>query len=208
MANLSFFALKEDFIKIFDFIFSETDIIVYEDYSRYNSEIRQFHNTEVLFKAYTIGQDLHGNRSIVLALYSPSVMAKPIIDKIDLGKGEFRYNIEGWPIIRLHLGGKYKNSVILSEFSHNSIERAKKWALSYGNKMDKTSDTDWIGLQKLSNKIQYYIRKKLVVAKVAGHGILEEAYKSYQNGDKLKYLGDAPMEYDTEYEVKLLVKGK
>ena len=103
---------KENFIdkikKIFDFIFSKTDIIVYEDYSRYNSEIRQFHNTEVLFKAYTIGQDLHGNRSIVLALYSPSVMVKPIIDKIDLGKGEFRYNIEGWPIIRLHLGGKYK----------------------------------------------------------------------------------------------------
>ncbi len=132
MANLSFFALKEDFVKIFDFIFSQTDIIVYEDYSRYNLEIRQFHSTQELFKAYQIGLDVHGGRDIVLSLYSPSVMAEPIIKKIDLGKGEFRYNVEGWAIIRLHLGGKYKNNIILSELSHNSLERAKKWALTYG----------------------------------------------------------------------------
>ena len=41
MAQLDFFGLDEDFYSLMQFVFAETDMIVYESYSRIDRDIRQ-----------------------------------------------------------------------------------------------------------------------------------------------------------------------
>ena len=107
MATLDFFAVRDDLLDLLGFIYSETDCVVYESYSRYDSELRQFISVQQLDAAFSIGDDPHGNGSaILLQLHSPSVAASPSIRRFRLSVPgySFPYCVESAGLMQLYLG--------------------------------------------------------------------------------------------------------
>jgi hypothetical protein len=65
-ANLDFFAAEADQRSILDFLFSPTDVRVFESYSDYDSKLREFHSTDELAAAFPLGTEPHGNGHAIL----------------------------------------------------------------------------------------------------------------------------------------------
>lgn len=184
MANLDFFATRADHEAVVRFLFASTDIRVFESYSEYDRELREFRSFEGLAAAYDVGADPYGHGfAVLLQLWSPSVEPGPQIERIKLDPRRceghtFRYNIEGWGLIQLYLGGTHGRTITSSHYGHNSEARARKWGHSEG--------VDWAALKSLSNKIQYHIRGRLALARVPGRPVLAEAYGYARSGYALK----------------------
>src|SRR5438309_820839 len=110
-ANLNFFAAEADQRAVLDFLFSSTDVRVFESYSEPDADLREFRSTDELAAAFPLGTDPHGNSTaILLQLWSPSVMRDLTIRRFALSprhcKGHtFRHRIEGGGLMQLHLGG-------------------------------------------------------------------------------------------------------
>jgi hypothetical protein len=79
-ANLDFYALSDDLHALFAFLFAETDVVIYELYSRDNCEIRSFRTLSELTEAF----DLGAHETAHLILWSPSVRPRPLIDRIEV----------------------------------------------------------------------------------------------------------------------------
>jgi hypothetical protein len=193
VANLDFFAAGSDQNALVEFLFSSTDVRVFESYSEFGQELREFRSVAELGAAFPIGEDMHGNgHAILLQLWSPSVMKDLEITRIALQPDKcdghtFRYRIDGGALIQLYFGGIHEKVVTKSHFGHNSEIRARKWEVDRG--------VDWKELKTLSNKIQYHIRKRLAVAKVPGCPVLPQALELAQSGYALKPAAQTPWEY-------------
>jgi hypothetical protein len=85
MANLDFYAVREDLIDLLSFIYAETDCRLFESYSEFDKDLREFKSTEQLLSAYDLGCDPHGNGSaVLLTLWSPSVSSNVKVERISL----------------------------------------------------------------------------------------------------------------------------
>jgi hypothetical protein len=67
MANVDFYALGDDLRRLFDFLYSETDVVVYELSSEPGRDPRRFDSVTELADAY----DLGAYRAGYLRLWSP-----------------------------------------------------------------------------------------------------------------------------------------
>jgi hypothetical protein len=104
MANLDFYALDQDLRKLFDFLYSETDVVVYELGSRPNSDLRRFASVVDLAEAFDLGT----YRATHLQLSSPSIMAPPVIERVEATKAPgpfFWYKVRGVGLMQLYLDG-------------------------------------------------------------------------------------------------------
>lgn len=195
-ANLDFFAAEADQRAIFDFLFSSTDIRVFESYSEYDSELREFRSTNELAAAFPLGADRYGNgTAVLLQLWSPSVMSDLTITRFDLapehcGGSTFRHKIEGGGLMQLYLGGVCDRVVTMSQFGHQSQVRAQKWNVDQG--------VNWEALQRLSNRIQYQIRKHLAAGKVPGRPVLSQAFALARAGYALKLWTQTPWVFELQ----------
>lgn len=180
MAHTSFYGLKNDIRDVFEFLFTQTDVEVFESYSEFNQELRQFRTIEELENAFKIGFDRGGSGgSEIFELWSSTVMPRPPIHKrVAEGYGT-RYSISHPSLIRLYLGGQHNNSTTYSDFDH--WEKA-----AY---LRRTSDAanicDWRALSRLSGRIQRHVKRHLAVAKIGSISILPEAFAALKNGQPL-----------------------
>jgi hypothetical protein len=195
VGNLDFFAARDDLIAVLSFVFDETDFHVFESYSRFGETLRDFTSVDALDDAFTLGKDPHGNGfAITLQLWSPSVCKKPRVTKIKLdpktcGGHSVRYNIDGFGLAQLYLGGVYKKIVTKSHFGHNSEPRAKKWGGAGG--------IDWKAMAQISGRLQRHVRKLAVAkAKTPGRPILPAALALAQKGYALKDMKTAPWSHE------------
>jgi len=194
VANLDFFAAETDQISVVDFLYSSTDVRVFESYSEPDQELQEFSSTDNLAAAFPLGDDAFGNGSaVLLQLWSPSVMRELTIRRFALDptacKGHtFRHTIEGGALIQLYFGGINGNVLTKSHFGHQSQKRAQAWGVDHG--------VDWESLKKLSNRIQYHIRKRLAVAKAHSCPVLPQAYELCRSGYLLKDAVQTPWAYD------------
>ncbi len=179
MANLDFFAVRDDFAAIFDHLFTNTDVQIFEAYSEYDQELRRFRSTEELLAALPIGLDRCGNGfANFLAVWSPSVMPEPEIKRIDFSRKidgyTHRFCVEGRGLMHLHLGGIFENTMTKSNFGHFSEKGAARWG--------PVDEINWPASRKLSNKILYLIGKKLQAARVPGMPVLKGALEMHEQG--------------------------
>jgi hypothetical protein len=199
LASLDFFAVRTDHQALIDFLFASTDARVFESYSEFSQELREFRSFAELAAAYPVGVDEYGRgTAILLQLWSPSVMSRLEIRRIALYPEHcqghtFRYCIEGWGLIQLYLGGIYGRVITRSHFGHGTEKRARAWGRADG--------VDWTAFAKLSNRIQYHIRRRLAVARVPGRPVLGEAYDLALEGYVLKDDAYSPGQYDLPHEV-------
>ena len=193
-ANLDFFAAQADQHAVFDFLFSSTDVRVFESYSEYSAELREFRSTDELATTFALGTDLHGNgHAILLQLWSPSVMRELIIRRFALNPAQcnghtFRHSIEGGGLIQFYLGGVCDKVVTKSHYGHQSQTRAKEWAVDDG--------VNWEALKTLSNRIQYHVRKRLAAGKAGSRPVLPQAFELSQSGYALKHATQCPGAYE------------
>lgn len=185
MATLDFFAVREDYINIFDRLFSTTDVQVFEGYSEYDQELRHFRSTQELLGAFPLGVDTYGNSfAHHLQLWSPSVAPEPEIQRINLVrvKGHtHRFCVHGMGLMQFHTGGVFGDRITKSNFGHFSEKGAR--ARAVGN----ADEVDWVASRKLSNKIIYLIKCKLRVARVPFWPVLAGALELHRGGYKLRY---------------------
>ncbi len=192
-ANLNFFAAEPDQRSVLDFLFASTDIRVFESYSEFDSDLREFRSTEELAAAFPLGVDRHGNGdAIILQLWSPSVMrelniVRFAISPLACNGHTFRHRIDGGGLMQLYFGGVHGRVVTLSHFGHQSQVRAQKWDVDDG--------VDWDSLKTLSNRIQYHVRKRLAAGKVPGCPVLPQAYELARLGYELKLASQTPWSY-------------
>ena len=179
MATLDFFAVRDDLLDLLGFIYSETDCVVYESYSRYDSELRQFISVQQLDAAFSIGDDPHGNGSaILLQLHSPSVAASPSIRRFRLSVPgySFRYCVESADLMQLYLGGSHDEFISQSHFGHWNEAGAKQRCVL------PTEEVDWQLHRSLSGKVQRHIKRRLSHAKVQSRYVLAHAFVALQSG--------------------------
>ena len=182
--NLDFFAAEADHRAVLAFLFSSTDVRVFESYSEFSAELREFHSTDELAAAFPLGADPHGNGlAILLQLWSPSVMRDLTIrrfklDPVHCDGHTFRHNIEGGGLMQLYLGGVCDRVVTKSHFGHQSRVQAEAWGVANG--------VNWEALKTLSKRIRYHIRKRLAAGKVPGRPVLPQALELARAGYALK----------------------
>lgn len=203
MATLDFFGVREDLVDLLNFIYSETDCVVYESYSLYDAVLRRFTAVQELDAAYPIGSDPHGNgHAILLQLHSPSVAATPNIQRFSLvvPGHRFRHRVEGAGLMQLYLGGAYDESISRSHFGHWSEAGAKERCLY------PADGVNWQLHRSLSGKIQRHIKNHLAGAKVWGRYILTHAFSELQSG-KIARVGSLSIAAD-HADLKKLSRGK
>jgi hypothetical protein len=197
-ANLDFFAADADQRAILDFLFSSTDVRLFESYSEPDAELREFPTTDDLAAAFPVCSDPHGNgHAILLQLWSPSVMRDLSIRRFKLDPAHcnghtFRHNIEGGGLMQLYFGGVCDRVVTKSHFGHQSQVRAKTWEVDDG--------VNWKALATLSNRIQYHVRKRLAAGKAGSMPVLPAALRLARAGYALKLATQTPWAYELQPE--------
>jgi hypothetical protein len=153
MANLDFFATRADHEALVRFLFGSTDIRVFESYSEFGRELREFRSFEELAAAFEVGSDPAGSGfAVLLQLWSPSVESGPRMERITLdpsrcGGHTFRYRIDGGGLIQLYFGGISGRTITKSHYGHFSEAGARKWGRSEG----------WTGLHSRACRTRYSI---------------------------------------------------
>lgn len=188
MANLDFYAVEQDISDVLDFVLSETDCKIFESYSEFGEELREFKSVSEILEAYnskSVG-------TFLLELWSPLVSSKVDFKKIVLDPQKCNgamhcFRIEGWGLMQLYFGRIQNNEIEHSHFGHNSEKRARKWESTYLDELDSVDDWNWTLLKKISDKIQYHIRKKLAISKANSRYILSTAFKKHSEGYHFKY---------------------
>jgi hypothetical protein len=146
MANLDFYALGDDLRSLLRFVYAETDIVVYELASEFDRDARQFASLASLEAVFNLGDHKAGH----LQLWSPSVMARPVIRRIELKVPghSFRYAVEGVGLIQLYLDGQREGVIYHSHYGHWNEAGARQ------RSMHSADDCDWEALAKLSGLVQ------------------------------------------------------
>jgi len=172
VANLDFYALGDDLRQLFQFLYAETDVVVYELSSEPDRDVRKFHSLAELETVFHLGTYRAGH----LKLWSPSVMARPVIRRIELRTGahSFRYTAEGAGLIELYLDGSREGVIYHTHYGHWNEAGARQ------RSMHPAQDCDWKALSKISGRIQRYIRGNLADAKLYSRPILHQAFAALQ----------------------------
>jgi hypothetical protein len=145
MANLDFYALGDDLRSLLRFVYAETDIVVYELASEFDRDAQRFASLTDLEAAFNLG----GHEAGHLQLWAPSVMARPVIRRIDLKVPghSFRYVVEGAELIQLSLDGQRDGVIYHTHYGHWNEAGARQRSLH------SADDCDWEALRKLSGRM-------------------------------------------------------
>lgn len=179
MANLDFYALGDDLRDVLQFLLSE-DIVIYESYSQLDCELRQFRSLPELEAAFQLG----AFRSGQLQLWSPSVMARPVIRRIALERvpgHTFRFAVEGVGLMQLYLDGIRDGVVHHSHFGHWNEAGARERCVH------PADECDWAALRRVSGRVQRHIRGRLAFAKLYASPVLRHCFAAVQQGAGLAF---------------------
>ena len=135
MPNCDFYAVEQDFEPVLKFVFDDLECRVFESFSAYDSELVEFTGFDQIWKR-GIGSCAGNTASTYLQLWPVNASDNVAISRITLDpvatKGAtFRYAVEGWGLIQLHLGGVSESGIIVSHTNHNSEKRAQNWSSVY-----------------------------------------------------------------------------
>ncbi|HWB61308.1 MAG TPA: hypothetical protein VG733_17635 [Chthoniobacteraceae bacterium] len=191
---MDFYALGDDLRNIVQFLYAETDIVIFELSSNPGCEPRSFRSLAELEAAFKLGSYRAGN----LQLWSPSVMKQPVFERADFNADtaarlghSFRYSVRGAGLIQLYLNGLQDGVIYHTHYGHWNEAGACK------RSMYPADDCDWKALTKLSGRIQRHIRGKLSAAKLYSRPVLQHAYNALQQknglwwGPDVKYADSA-----------------
>lgn len=179
MAQLDFFALDEDFYSLMQFVFVETDMIIFEAYSRIDREIRQIMSVEHL-------RDIADERragGFLLRGWFPEATDTPSFRTYRLNPevGKHRTSVEGAGVVQFSQGVIDLGYLKFSSFSHwNEAGAIQRGVLGAEN-------VNWAALRRHSGRVHRHVRHKLSVAKASTASVLPQAFSAVGDGLSLWY---------------------
>ena len=186
--NYDFFADKEDKLQILEYIFSKTDLQVYDLGSSYGQEICNYKSVEDISAKFDL---TYGDKfAVTFQLWTPRHKGQPIFRKIDLDPKRcnghtFRYSTDGWGLIQLYFGGLKNNELNQSHIGHfNEAGALKNESSTKFN--GKVNSWDWKEIQISSRKLKYKIHNKLATKNIGNLGVLLGADKLEREGVKFR----------------------
>ena len=125
-----FFADTKDKIDILDFIFKNTDLLIYDHYSPFGQEINVYKNTDQISSKFDLNKG--GQFAFTFQLWSQRFKGDIIYKRIELDPKKcngytYRYSTEGWGLIQLYFGGLQNNILHHSHIGHFNEKGALKW---------------------------------------------------------------------------------
>lgn len=184
MAQLDFYANRQDMFDIIDHMFDLSPMRLFEANSRVDQEIVEFKSSRELSNYLKLQENHYG---VFVRGYWESVTVKPKSRRINLNPsiGNFKYDFNGAGVFQLLQGRPHdlaENSLNLSCFSHWN----EKGALQRANYADDDiMGVNWAEFKKLSGKLHRHLRNKMFKAKLFKLPILNGAYSDLENGGKL-----------------------
>jgi len=183
-----FFADKADKLQILEYIFSETDLQVYDLGSQYGQEICNYKNVDDISSKFDL---VNGDKfAVTFQLWTPRHKGQPIFRKIDLDPKRcnghtFRYSTDGWGLIQLYFGGLKNNELNQSHIGHfNEAGALKNEGVNKFN--GNVSSWDWTEIQTTSRKLKHQIHNKLAKRKIGSFGVLPGADRLEKEGVKFR----------------------
>jgi hypothetical protein len=202
-SSLTFFAVREDLLSLLEFVFTETGARVFESYSDFDRDLREFESADAVDRAFRLGLDEHGTGSEpFLQLWWPAVCPRPRIERITLKPGavpghSFRHTARGWGLAQLQCGGEHSRNepvITASHFGHFSEAGAREKGYVENG---PDAPVDWAALQRVSQRVQRRLRTQLAGGRVPQRGpVLHAAAAKARAGWKLKESGRWPAAYE------------
>lgn len=204
-SSLTFFALRDDLLSFLEFLFADTGARVFEAFSAFDRELREFESPDAIDRALRLGVDEHGTGSEpLLQLWWSNVCPPLRVERITLKPGavpghSFRHVARGWGLAQLQCGGEYSRdepTITASHFGHFSEAGARQKGYR-DNGPD--APVDWTTLQRVSQRVQRRLRTQLAGGRVPGRGpVLYAAAAKARAGWKLKERGRWPGTYELQ----------
>jgi hypothetical protein len=187
LPNCDFYAAPGDFEPILQFLFEDLQCRVFEAFSRFDRDLREFSCMDELVESteLKLGDCANSRLSCHLALWPVEASDQVRIRRIELNPaarlGTHRYSVEGWGLISLQLGGLGKIELHPSHTNHNSENRARKWAHTYEYLLGHPSAWNWDVVTRTSAKLNRRIRS-LAAAKIGSRPVLPAAKEALDTG--------------------------
>jgi hypothetical protein len=167
--NLDFYAMDEDWVAVLATAFDMGLFRVFESDSEPGCVLREFRT------AAEVPVGPHGR---FLELFLVGSGPEPIGRRIDFlpgvsERGAFRHTCEGWGLIQLQYGGRFRDQLRWSHTNHNSEKRARAWAASTP-RLGDPADWNWAAVTSASAKLNRKIRE-MAVSKISSHPVLQHA---------------------------------
>ncbi|RYZ89293.1 MAG: hypothetical protein EOP04_07205 [Proteobacteria bacterium] len=171
-----FYADIRDKVEILDFLLRHSDMRIFDLYSHYGKEIRQYQSVEEITGVFDLENG--GLYSASFQLWAPTFGKAPEFVRVTLDPKRcnghtFRYRTAGLGLIQFHLGGITKGHLEYSQLIHFSEKGALKAEGS--DSADKSEYWNWKEISKASKALQNHIKKHLLVGKLNGLDILRGA---------------------------------
>jgi hypothetical protein len=185
--NYNFFANRTDKLELLDFIFSETDLEIYDHSSRFGQEICKYKTASEIASKFDLENG--GQFAVTFQLWTPRHKGMPIFRKIDLDPNRcnghtFRYSTDGWGLIQLYFGGLSNSQLNHSHIGHFNEKGALKWEQT--NRFNgHVSDWDWTEIQITSRKLKHQIHNKMATKQIGSFGVLKGAEQLEKLGIRL-----------------------
>jgi len=194
MPNIDFYAAGADFPSVLTYVFKQSTCRVFESYSPPSQEIAEFESIDDLSARYPIGVCRGSGPSVQLALVPPGASHQFSIRRIslrpELCDGQtFRYTVEGWGLIHLHLGGIGPQGLVTSHSNHNTEARARKWSETYPE-FGPVEIWNWRETTAVSSALNRFIRTKLATYKLGSRPVLPDAAAAFAAGLAPILVGD------------------
>ena len=183
-----FFADKADKLKILEYIFSDTDLQIYDANSPYGQEICNYRSIEEISSKFDL---VNGDKfAVTFQLWTPRHKGQPLFRKIELDPQRcnghtFRYSTDGWGLIQLYFGGLKNNELNQSHIGHFTEKAALKWG-DTNSFNRKVSNWDWTEIQLTSKKLKQHVHNKMATQKLGTIGVLPGADTLEKAGTRLR----------------------
>ena len=153
---------KNKLFELIEFIFVDSEVQFYESYSEMEMELKRI-NSFSEFIEYYAKSISENEKHLGFGIYYPKSNGKVLITKFELDpkrcKGKtYRYNIEGWAIIYIHLDLINYETEIGCRISVNTKKRAENWEETYPE-FGKAETWDWKIIESIARKIINKIKK-------------------------------------------------
>ena len=186
MPNCDFYAVEGDFDAVLDFVFSDLSCRVFESYSDYDADLREFTRTSEIYDRLPLGKPSGTGPSVALQLWPIEASQNVSFKRIMLNPSKcdghtFRYSINGWGLIQLYLGGLSPTGLVHSHTNHNSKARARKWQSNY-IELGPIEAWNWDVVESESRKLNHHIRRNLAITQFESRPVLPDAARLFREG--------------------------
>ena len=181
--NYDFFANSADKIQLLDFIFSETDLQVFDLYSEFDKDVNEYSSSTEVAEKFDLENG--GQSAVTFQLWSPCFGGEVRFRRIELDPKScnghtYRYRTEGWGLMQLYLGGRDQNRLHHSNIGHFEEKGASKWEEVQKEK-GAVSQWNWPEIKVTSGKLRRQVQK-IAVGKIGSYGVMRGANDLKESG--------------------------